>query len=186
MKATKNGFVYNLKKAGTSSSTVSFNQTGANLSFEEAVMKRRQIILMFMLGLLITSCISGNIVDMSTLSAEEREYLNSVKAMSTTFTVSKDEESAAWASAQGFIGRYATMKVQTSTDNTIETFNPIGGMTAANYGYAVTKFPIGDEIEFQVRCEASNVYLPAESNAKILAYFIKTGKKMDKFINAEF
>lgn len=59
----------------------------------------------------------------NTLSPDQKEYWKKVQAMDTKFTVPKSIEKEAWARANDFISSYASMKIQTVTEFSIETYS---------------------------------------------------------------
>ena len=110
------------------------------------------------------------------LTPEERTYLEKAKAFPLEFTIPKSEADEAWGRAQSFIGRFSSMKLQTVTDFVIQTYNPRS--TDVDFGYYVTKTPMGDKVQITVQCNTGNVFAEedANNNAHILAYYIKTGE----------
>lgn len=75
------------------------------------------------------------------------------------------------------------MKIQTATDFVLETYNPPG--TEVKFGYSAIKTPMGDEVEFEVRCTCGNMFAGKQvsRNAHILAYYALTGEVNPKFID---
>jgi hypothetical protein len=148
---------------------------------------------------------------------KEQKYLKNIENMVLVFKIQKEQEESAWGRAQSFIDKYNSMKTQTVTNYSIQTYNPIYprrdeveiqlqcntdnifSLGAANqnakvlgyyiksednptasysgYGYYVVKTPMGDEIEIQVQCNTDNIFSlgAANQNAKVLAYYIKSG-----------
>ncbi len=95
-----------------------------------------------------------------------------------TFDVPKADSDEAWLRAQAFIAKYATMKIQTTTEVLVETYAPTNERD--RYGYKVTRMPGADADEFDVICVAGygidkfakyNV-----KNAHVLAHYITTGE----------
>jgi len=115
-------------------------------------------------------------------SNEERIYLQNVESFPLRFVISKNEAGDAWGRAQSWIGRYSNMKIQVLSDYVIQTYNPREG--SLNYGYYVTKTPVGENVEINVECISGNMFNKNKAlrNARILAYYIKTGKLMTQFI----
>lgn len=113
---------------------------------------------------------------------EEQAYMSAVMATPLTVLVAKDDTEDAWGRAQSWLGKYSSMKIQVVSDYVIETYNPTG--SSVDFGYNVTKTPMGDACEIAVRCGSSNMFAgeAAETNAHILAYYIKTGICNPKFI----
>lgn len=127
----------------------------------------------------LTGC-TTTLVD---LTPEEQVYVDAVNAMDTTFTVPKAEEEVTWGRIQSFIGKYSSMKIQTASDYIIETYNPSSG--DMDYGYSAVRTPMGDEVEFTVRCVCGNMFAgkSAAQNARVLAYYAKTGELNPAFIH---
>jgi hypothetical protein len=121
------------------------------------------------------------------LSPEDLQYLQNVTTFVTRFTVSKDDSGDAWGRAQSFIAQASDMKMQVVTDYVIETFYPnrdaVGPIP--HYGYKVVKTPMGNDYIITVECSYSNSFTGdiATQNARILAYYIKTGQLNSKYIN---
>jgi len=92
------------------------------------------------------------------------------------FAIPKIEADDAWGRAQGFIGRFSSKKLLTVTDFVIQTYDPMG--CSDEYGYSVIKTPMGDNVLIAVECIVGNTLIKpnAEKNARILAYYIKTGE----------
>lgn len=134
------------------------------------------------LSLLVTLLLAG-CATVPPLTAEQQAYFQQVQAMPTTFTVLKAEAEDAWGRAQSFIGRFSSMKIQTATDFVIQTYNPLSN--AVQYGYYVTRTPMGEQMQFDVQCVTGNLFASgnANQNAKVLAYYIKTGELRPEFIS---
>ena len=117
------------------------------------------------------------------MSPEEQDYLNEIMATPLTFKVPKEQANDVWGRIQSWIGKYSSMKIQTATDFVIETYNPPG--SEVKYGYSATKTPLGDEVEFEVKCFCGNIFAgtQVERNAHILAYYALTGLVNPKFID---
>lgn len=113
----------------------------------------------------------------------EKIYLDRVMSTPLVFTIPKENNEDTWGRIQSFIGKYSSMKIQTATDFVIETYNP--SESDVKYGYSVTKTPIGDEYEIEVRCYCGNIFVSEKTiaqNAHILAYYALTGEVMPQFI----
>lgn len=83
---------------------------------------------------------------------EEKAALTKARETGAKFKMAKDSSANdAWARAQVFVSKYSTMKLAESTDFVIETYAPNGW---AKYGYAISRTPIGEEFEFEVKCVA--------------------------------
>jgi hypothetical protein len=124
-------------------------------------------------GGILTGCATTSMLK---LTPEEQTYLEKAKAFPLEFTIPKSEADEAWGRAQSFIGRFSSMKLQTVTDFVIQTYNP--GSGDVDFGYYVTKTPMGDKVQITVQCNTGNMFAGADANtnAHILAYYIKTGE----------
>jgi hypothetical protein len=101
------------------------------------------------------------------------------------FTMPSEEADDAWARAQSYIGRFASLNIQTATDYVIQTYKPRGNRV--DFGYSVTRAPMGEETQFTVRCTYGNRYSrkDARNNAHFLAHYIRTGELVHPSIIAK-
>jgi hypothetical protein len=90
----------------------------------------------------------------------------------TKFRLPKDQDPGAWARATQYIVNHSDMKVQTASDNLIQTYNPIDG---AKIGFTITRVPMGDYVEYDVVCMSPNMFVDRVGHARRLAYFMVTG-----------
>lgn len=121
-----------------------------------------------------------------------QSYVTRAKQTPLTFKVPKEKEEEVWGRIQSFIAKYSSMKIQIATDYVIETYNPskieVGDpkWPGANFGYGAVKTPMGDEVEFEVKCisgEPGGWYkLCADKNAHYLAYYALTGEIEDEVV----
>jgi hypothetical protein len=113
---------------------------------------------------------------------EEEAYLAAVRATPLVVSLPKDQADDGWGRAQSFVGKYSSMKVQVATDYVLQTFNPAS--PAIDFGYYITRTPLGDQVEFDVKCVAGNSFTrdSATLNAHVLAHYIQTGELNPKFI----
>ena len=110
------------------------------------------------------------------------------------FTIPKDRSQDAWARANVWIGKYASMKTQVATEYVIETFN---ATDPGKFGYAISRAPDGDNHRFEIRCAsdttttlrtrygtsqysidsgyASRLGKDCRNNVAIAAHYIDTG-----------
>jgi len=130
---------------------------------------------------LILGCGLGTLPPPEASNAEEQAYFMKVSQTPLTLTLPNSEADDAWGRAQSFIGKYSSMKLQVAMDYVLQTYNP----TTANYGYYVTRTPMGDETEFDVRClyEGFMGAQRQEINARVLAYYMQTGELNPKFVS---
>ncbi len=109
-------------------------------------------------------------------SPEVELYINEVTTFPLSFTVPKLEEEEAWGRAHIFVSRYSSIPITKYTRSTILTIEPV--RHRAQYGYHVTKSVEGENVRIRVECLCGKDTLEKSMvmNARILAYFIKTGK----------
>jgi len=136
-----------------------------------------------------------------TFTPEQTVYIDRVMKQPLEFDIPKAESVDAWARAQVFIGKYASMKLQVVADNVMETYNAPAGAgfptvyDCFKYGYGATRLPLGDKVRMTVRCNngCPNAFRGktmtlgadpfalgdrnAEINAHALADFILTGQE---------
>jgi len=137
---------------------------------------KKQIVILLILGFLALSCAMTS----EPLTPEEEVYVRKINDMPLTFTIAKENSEDAWSRVQGFINKYSSMKIQTASDYTIETYNPTG----VNFGYRASRMNIGDEVEFTVSCYCGNMFMgkQANQNAHVLALFALTSDINPRFI----
>ena len=111
----------------------------------------------------------------ATLTPAQKSYMAKVNAGSTTFRVPKTQSDIAWQRAQVFVSKYSSMKIQTATNNVLETFNP--GSSDVSFGYSINRLDNGDSTEFSVSCVTGNIFAggQATDNAHICADYIASG-----------
>ncbi|MFA5114367.1 MAG: hypothetical protein WC529_08805 [Candidatus Margulisiibacteriota bacterium] len=125
----------------------------------------------------------GTVPPREELTAEEILYLDNVMAAPLEMTIPAKDIKNAWDRAQGFVGRYSNMKIQVSTDYAIQTYTP--EKFSGDYGYYVNKMKTeAGEYTISVQCIGTGAFSNKDqlANQQILAYYIKTGKVMPKFI----
>lgn len=141
---------------------------------------------------LATGCVTmaGLIDKEEVLNPAQQKALNEAMAQPLEFSVSKSASDAAWGRATEFLASHSSMKLQTTTDYLLQTYNSttdepdiLGGtMGHVRYSYSVTRRPDDSAFKFKVNCSGPAVYIREEiekaenRNAHILAYFIATGK----------
>ena len=96
------------------------------------------------------------------------------------FSVIKDKSEEPWARAKLFIKRFSPMKLQTDTDNALETYDPVNKM---DFGYSVAKIAMGHDVRFVIRCTGPSQSEKAERNAHLLAYYMRMNKLYVKYVN---
>lgn len=119
-------------------------------------------------------------------------YVTKAKQTPLTFKVPKEKEEEVWGRIQSFIAKYSSMKIQIATDYVVETYTPLEvkmgdpKWPGANFGYEAVKTPMGDEVEFEVKCVTGDpsgyCELMAGYNAHYLAHYALTGEIKEKAI----
>lgn len=116
----------------------------------------------------------------------EKEYLKRVAQSPLTFKISKEKSEEVWAKIQSWLVKYSPTKIRVVSEYTIETDEPVFDWIELDFGYSVSKVPMGEEIEISISCKASKKYKSAKEkakrNAQILAHYVLTGELIDKFI----
>ena len=99
-------------------------------------------------------------------------YDHIVRMQPDQFRLHKDKDEEAWGRAMRFITIHSDMKVQTTSDLLIETYNPID-----NYdrGFRVSRLPVGDSVEYVCTCLGLN----CDSYEKQMALYMSTGIRGD-------
>jgi hypothetical protein len=110
------------------------------------------------------------------------DYLGMVKLQPTTFSINKNKAEMGWGRAQGFIGKYSSMKLEIATNYILQTFNP--AQSHVDFGYYVTRTPSDSTDEFSIECVYGNMFTQSDAtlNAKIMAYYIATGVIKPEFV----
>ena len=121
-----------------------------------------------------------------------QKYVARANQTPLTFKVPKEKEEEVWGRIQSFIAKHSSMKIQIATDYVIETYNPLKielsdpEWPGANFGYEAIKTPMGDEVEFEVKCfsgEPGGWYKwCADKNAHYLAYYALTGEVEEEVV----
>jgi hypothetical protein len=125
----------------------------------------------------------GSAPQLPSYTTEEVDYINQVDSFETTFIVSSPEVSDAWGRAQDWVAQYSSAKIQICTDYVLQTYDP--ARHSGLFGYDVVKIKNSDgSYTMKVIC---NIWDPAYNdaglrNARILAYYIKTGSNNPNFI----
>lgn len=122
-------------------------------------------------------CLLAGCATAKPLTPQQKEYAEKIRNFPTTFSLSTDKAEEAWGRAQSFVGQYSSMKLQTVSPYVIQTYNPTGkGPKLVNFGYNVTRAPMGDKTQFTVQCFSDNMFQKkeAQQNASILAYYMAT------------
>jgi uncharacterized protein YceK len=110
------------------------------------------------------------------LSLAQKEYLSQASRHPIDFVVPKSRRDEAWGRAQVFVSKYSSMKPQLITDYIIQTYTPTG--PAVEFGYVINCVPIGDSLQFSIRCSCGNQFTPAgeaSQNEHIASLYIDNG-----------
>lgn len=124
-------------------------------------------------------------------TAQEDAYIQAVKQAQLAIVVNAKEVNDAWERAKIFIARYGDTRSSIISDYIIDTnaaFTSYGASQAeCKYAYSILKIKEYDgtyRIVVECNCIKGGATSTAKNNAKILSYYIKTGKLMPRFINA--
>jgi hypothetical protein len=125
------------------------------------------------------------------LSADEQASLSQAMSGQLTFVVPREHAIDSWDRAQDFLDRYSTMKLRSSTDSLMTSYeqpptdpNQIQSASSVRYGYSVTRSRDVDGIRYVVQCTPSNPSgaKDADQNAHLAAYYIRTGTICDRCV----
>jgi hypothetical protein len=133
------------------------------------------------LALAVVSCASMQ------LSDDEQAALQEAMNDPTTFVVPRDHALSTWDRAQDFIDRYSTMKLRSSNDSLLVSYDapvyqtdpaPVESASGIRFGYKVARRNDPDGIQIIVECTPSSKLgaNDADRNAHIAAYYIRTGQ----------
>jgi hypothetical protein len=92
---------------------------------------------------------------------------------SAKFRLPTTQDPTAWGRAIVYIQRHSSVKVQTASDNLVQTFNPID---PGDRGFTVTRVPMGDSVEYDAK---KLDHVIGESPSVFLALFMATGIDAD-------
>ena len=136
-----------------------------------------------LLSLAALSCASGSVFQ---LSLEEQVSLREAMDTPLDFAVPRERSIESWDRAREFIDRYSSMKLRSTTDSVLVSYDsptyspdPSPGSRGSNlhYGYNITRSrdPLGVRIKVQCTPSSDLATKDAEQNAHIAAYYILTG-----------
>jgi len=138
-----------------------------------------------LLSLAALSCASGSVFQ---LSLEEQVALREAMDTPLDFVVPRERSIASWDRAREFIDRYSTMKLRSTTDSVLVSYDspmyssdPPPSVRGSNlhYGYSIVRSrdPAGGGTKIAVQGTSSSDLgkKDAEQNAHIAAYYILTG-----------
>lgn len=87
----------------------------------------------------------------------------------TTFTLPSSADRDAWARANHYVGTHATMKIQTTSEFRVETYNPL---KSTDRGFAVSRLPQGETVTYTVVATGDE----SSDYARKCALYIRTGR----------
>lgn len=103
---------------------------------------------------------------------DEYDYL--VSKQSPKFRLPKSQDPTAWGRATQWVIERSNMKIQTTSENLIQTFNPEKGW---HIGFTITRIPMGDEVEYDVKVVSNNYGDASYRSQQRCAFYMVTGRK---------
>jgi hypothetical protein len=85
-----------------------------------------------------------------------------------------------WQRAQLWLAKHSNMKIQTSTDVLLQTYNP-PSVSGSTYSFTVTKEPLGNgqyKILMEAPCNGMMCSPKVEEVKKAFYYYVQTGKDL--------
>jgi hypothetical protein len=139
-------------------------------------------------AVLLSACATTYSLDK--LTPDEQEYMAKVNATSPSFEMDKAKSEEAWSRGNLFISRFSGMRVQSSNDYVVSTYDPNASETGT-IGYNLTKEVTGNKVRFTVKCltKFMNMKYTEEvcrNNEKIMAHYMASGELKDKFVDSKF
>jgi len=141
----------------------------------------RALVLAGLVGCLV-SCASTAVLD---LTGKEDTSMTLAMATPLSFSVPRDRAMETWDRAQTFLDRYSTMALRTSTDSSMQSYDPPRPYQPPGtvitepirFGYGFSRTAVADSIRISVRCTTNRdiAESDADKNAHIAAYFVRTG-----------
>lgn len=124
------------------------------------------------------------------LTPDEQAYIAKINSASPTFEMDKAKSEEAWSRGNSFINRFSGMKIQSSNEYHVSTYNPNASDTGTT-GYELMKELNGNKVKFTVRCltKVMNMKYTEEvcrNNEKLMAHYMMTGELQDKFVDSKF
>lgn len=117
-------------------------------------------------------------------SPAEVAYLDGIMKEAVEFDIPKEQGDDAMGRAQVFIAKYGSMKIQTATNNVVDTYNvpQSNVLMPQSYGYKVLRANIGDKAHITIECFngledaiISSAHAMPARNARFLARYMHTG-----------
>lgn len=144
--------------------------------------------------LLLGACIAllsacATTYTMDKLTPEEQAYLAKVNATSPTFEVEKAKSDEAWSRGNSFINRFSGMRIQSSNDYLVSTYDP-NASDSGTIGYTLMKELQGNKVKFTITCQSQALnfkYTPdvCRTNEKLMARYMATGELNEKFVDSK-
>lgn len=103
------------------------------------------------------------------------EYDYRVDNQFPKFKLPKSQDPTAWGRATQWVLEQSDMKIQTTSENLIQTFNPL---KSGQIGFTISRVPMGDEVEYNVTVVGSRI--DGKSNLREeqrCAFYMITGRK---------
>lgn len=85
-----------------------------------------------------------------------------------------------WQRAQLWLAKHSNMKIQTSTDVLLQTYNPPSS-AGSTYGFTITKEPLAEgqyKIVMEANCSGMMCSPKVEEVYKAFYYYVKTGEDL--------
>lgn len=126
---------------------------------------------------------------MDKLTPEEQDYVAKVNNASPAFEMEKAKSDEAWSRGNSFISRFSGMKVQSSNEYLVSTYDP-NASENGTIGYTLMKELNGKKVKFTIACQtkALNFKYTADvcrTNEKLMAHYMATGELQEKFVNSK-
>ena len=118
-------------------------------------------------------------IERNNLYPQQQEQLDKAMAQPLHFDIPASESTAAWGRAQDYLARYSRLKLQTATNDLLETYNPTD---YGEVGYKINRIEGHVSTQFTVDAYTadSNVATLARRDAHLLAYYIAVGEPIDE------
>ncbi len=96
-----------------------------------------------------------------------------------TFSVPIEDAPTSWGRATDWLVRYSYLKIQSTSENLIQTYSPTVSTCDGCVGTSVSRIPRRDSITFSVQCWSNTEGggIIAEEFAHRMAYFMATGRE---------
>jgi hypothetical protein len=124
------------------------------------------------------------------LTPDEQGYMTKVNNASPTFEMEKAKSDEAWSRGNSFISRFSGMRVQSSNEYLVSTYDP-NASDNGTIGYTLMKELNGNKVKFTITCQTKALnfkFTPdvCRNNEKVMAHYMATGELNEKFVNSKF